>query len=100
MTSAKRNVQFQKIDGICIRLSTAPAAVRGLTILDALPYDRERTSMKEFPMCRIVRRNMMIEDKALRCAAGVLQCVRTGGVSDWKSRTGQRCNHVYKEGDQ
>ena len=22
-----------------------------LTILDALPYDRERTSMKEFPMC-------------------------------------------------
>ena len=24
-----------------------------LTILDALPYDRERTSMKMFPMCRI-----------------------------------------------
>lgn len=23
-----------------------------LTILDALPYDRERTSMKDFPMCR------------------------------------------------
>lgn len=24
-----------------------------LTILDALPYDRERTSMKAFPMCRV-----------------------------------------------
>ena len=27
-----------------------------LTILDALPYDRERTSMKMFPMCRICSR--------------------------------------------
>lgn len=31
-----------------------------LTITDALPYDRERTSMKEFPMCLNVRQNITI----------------------------------------
>ncbi len=36
-----------------------------LTILDALPYDRERTSMKEFPMCPdCAQRN--IQDPATR----------------------------------
>ncbi len=35
-----------------------------LTILDALPYDRERTSMKEFPMCSDCKKEY--EDPATR----------------------------------
>lgn len=35
-----------------------------LTILDALPYDRERTSMKEFPMCPVCKKEY--EDPATR----------------------------------
>ncbi len=45
-----------------------------LTILDALPYDRERTSMKEFPMCpECAEEYNNPEVETIRCPAGVLQ---------------------------
>ena len=44
-----------------------------LTILDALPYDRERTSMKEFPSARTVQKNTRMRKPGgmtrSRCAA-------------------------------
>ena len=62
-----------------------------LTILESMPYDRERTSMKEFPMCEACHEEYVLPEsrrydvsgvcggiqqsrvETIRCPAGVLQ---------------------------
>lgn len=48
-----------------------------LTILDALPYDRERTSMKEFPMCPECAKEY-IDEKSRRFDAQPVCCNECG----------------------
>lgn len=48
-----------------------------LTILDALPYDRERTSMKEFPMCPDCAKEYA-DEKTRRYDAQPVCCNRCG----------------------
>ncbi len=49
--NARRKCLIPGTGDTCIRSSTVPAADRDLQSWIRFPYDRERTSMKEFPMC-------------------------------------------------
>ena len=71
-----------------------------LTILDSMPYDRERTSMGEFPMCPACEYEYTHpETRRYDAPAGVLQRLRAGGVPSGKKRAGAGGDHCCAPGD-
>ena len=71
-----------------------------LTILDALPYDRERTSMKEFPMCPDCAKEYY-DEKTRRYDAQPVCCNECGPevYLIGRSERGQGCHYLYTAGD-
>ncbi len=71
-----------------------------LTILDALPYDRERTSMKEFPMCPDCASEY--EDPATRRYDAQPVCCNDCGPEVYltgREERGRAADHYHKKND-